>query len=516
MLRYPCFCSLPSALPGTTGTLLPKTGEAEKFSAPQGSTMRNTRDEDSNSPTRSYLSDLLRFPQLSDPDHFNQLHATWKQTGSQRIYNQLLYGCTRIVFWTVRAYSNPWYDAEMMDDLMQEGFIGVGKGIKDYDSSYQVHFFTYVHWKIRAEVTRFRQNNHADRQVRLPVHLLEKSRMIEAQRARYMQLHGHGPDDEELFSWIHRYDDSENGTKLAKSIRATDIKTHGLHKGQRTIRLDQEIPGGGDEGGGKTHGEVVGGVNHDHEALIIGKRLLGEYVNALERVEKHIAALIAEGIIDERASSVIHLRFGFGVRRLLTLDEIKKRYGCSRQNIEQLEKTTIKKISRGINITAETLLWLIGTIAALAEHLDDTSARALVALNIRERPDLCVEARNVDELILQARCIGARGGIQVRRPVLYRIKSKPREFTFLRTISQYFTLSYAAITTPHRRASKKQTAHFIFVHLLQTKLGWDTPKISCFLNTSIDQVERSLADVRQQLLLDAEFEMLALEFQLIV
>jgi RNA polymerase sigma factor (sigma-70 family) len=407
--------------------------------------MRNTNDESSNAPTRSYLKDLLSFPQLSDPQQFNRLHAEWKRTGSQRIYNQLLYGCTRIVFWTVRVYSNPWYDAEMMDDLMQEGFIGVGKGIQDYDPGYQVHFFTYVHWKIRAEVTRFRQNNHADRQVRLPVHLLEKSRMIEAQRARYMQLHGHGPDDEELFSWIHRFDDSEDGTKLARSIRPTDLETHALHKGQRTIHLDQEIPGGGDEGGDKTHSEVIGGANHDHEALILGKRLLAEYVSALKRVDEHIDALCAAHIIDERASKVTHLRFGFGVRRLLTFDELKKQYGCSRQNIEQVEKTTIKKICRGINLTPELLLWLIGTIAALAEYLDDTNARALVASNIRERPNLSIEARNVDELIMQARCIGARGGATVRRPALYRIKSKPREFTFLRTISQYFTLSYAVI-----------------------------------------------------------------------
>jgi hypothetical protein len=83
-------------------------------------------------------------------------------------------------------------------------------------------------------------------------------------------------------------------------------------------------------------------------------------------------------------------------------------------------------------------------------------------------------------------------------------------------IIQYFTLSYAVIMTPHRRASTAQTAHFIFVHLLQTKLGWDTLKISSFLNTSSDQVERSLADLRQQLLLDAEFEMLALEFERVV
>ncbi len=467
------------------------------------------------SPTRNYLTDLLRYPQLSSLEEFNHLHATWKRTGSQHVYNQMLYGCTRIVRSVVMYYTGSWADSDLINDLMQEGFIGVGKGIEDYDPAYEVHFFTYFHWKIRAEVGRFNQNNQSHRQMRLPVHLLEKSRLIEAQRYNYFKLHGQQPDDETLFSWIHRFDDSEDGTKLAQSIRTKDLVTHARIKGERTVYLDEQLSDG-DDSEGKTRGEIIGGVNHDHDSLILAKRLLTEYVGALERVDAHLDNLCKNGIIREQAGEIVRLRYGVKVARILTLESIRTKFGCSRQNVEQMEKVTLTRLCLGIYLTPGLLAGLVKVIATLAEYVGDIQARSLVAKNIPDHFTLDSEAKNSEELLEEARAIGCLPRLQVRRPVLYRIKSKPPEFTFLRTISQYFTLSYRHIMTPYRRACKGQTAHLILVHLLRVKLGWSAQQIAAFLNLPVEHVERSVSDLCQQLVLDATFTTLATEFETVV
>ncbi|MFN7017267.1 MAG: RNA polymerase sigma factor RpoD/SigA [Fimbriimonadales bacterium] len=139
----------------------------------------------------SVLGDLLRRPLLQPDEELELLRRA--QQGDLEAQNRLIESNLRLVVSVARRYVRPGLPLE---DLVQEGAIGLFKAIHNFDVERGLRFSTYaVHW-IRQSVGRA-----ADAQtnmIRLPNHAIDSLRKIERTRNELRAALGREPTVEEI------------------------------------------------------------------------------------------------------------------------------------------------------------------------------------------------------------------------------------------------------------------------------------------------------------------------------
>ncbi len=177
----------------------------------------------------SILGDLLRRPLLQPDEELELLRRA--QQGDEEAQNHLIESNMRLVVSIARRYVRPGLPLE---DLVQEGAIGLFRAIRNFDVERGLRFSTYaVHW-IRQSVGRA-----ADAQInmiRLPNHAIDSLRKIERMRNELRAALGKEPTDEEIAKQLDM--PVSKVAKLARYARANYSLEH-------KARDDQSTPLGG-------------------------------------------------------------------------------------------------------------------------------------------------------------------------------------------------------------------------------------------------------------------------------
>jgi RNA polymerase primary sigma factor len=255
---------------------------------------------------RMYLREIGRYPLLS----YEQEVALAKRilNGDQEAAQTLANSNLRLVVSVAKKYMNR---GMTLQDLIQEGNIGLMRGVKKFDYTKGFKFSTYATWWIRQAITRAIADQA--RTVRLPVHLVEAiARMERARRTLIMELQREPTPGE-----------------LARELGIPEEKVVDMikHKGQ-TISLETPV---GDESD-STLGDFVPDDRMESPMEAASRQLLRE------QIEKALSSL------EERERRVIELRFGLQGGEPRTLEDIGKEFGVTRERIRQLEGLALRKL----------------------------------------------------------------------------------------------------------------------------------------------------------------------------
>lgn len=245
-----------------------------------------------------------------------ELVALYKKNKDINIRNKIIVNNIGLIYSAARKrMKNP--TCYTLEDLVQEGVIGMMKGIERFDTTRDTSFSTYVYYWIVQQMDRALMNNGY--MVRLPAYIYEKINSLSAVENNYMakneeidlkELCNEANMTEQEYFLIHYYKKNYSNFTSLNSIINTDSD-------ENYVELQDYIPC----------------QDISVEDIIISESLkeqLIEILNTLSPKEKE----------------VLELRFGLNGNDPLTLEAIGNKYDLTRERIRQIENKALKKLKR--------------------------------------------------------------------------------------------------------------------------------------------------------------------------
>ena len=196
-------------------------------------------------------------------------------------------------------------------DLVQEGNIGLMKAVDRFDVTRGFKFSTYATWWIRQAISRALAEK--SRIIRIPVHMIENLTRIEKTIKSLPDREGQQGQ---------RGEKARNRIDGIELLRLTQLL-------KNPISLDQKY----EDGDSHALNHII---ESNDSGLDIDIKLDREVMRG--KINQSFC------VLNHTEKDVINLRYGLDGERVLTLDEIGRRYSVSRERIRQIEIKALRKL----------------------------------------------------------------------------------------------------------------------------------------------------------------------------
>ncbi|WP_077610464.1 RNA polymerase sigma factor RpoD [Clostridium sp. Marseille-P2415] len=257
-------------------------------------------------PVRMYLKEIGTVPLLNAEEELRL--AKRKADGDDDAKERLIEANLRLVVSIAKRYTGR---GMSFLDLVQEGNLGLIKGVEKFDYTKGYKLSTYATWWIRQSVTRALADQA--RTIRVPVHMVETiNKMSKMQRKLTLEL-GYEP----------------SVTELAEALDMSEDKVMEIMQiAREPASLETPI--------GEEDDSNLGDFVADNNVVTPE----GNVESVMLR--EHIDALL--GDLKERERQVIVLRFGLEDGHPRTLEEVGKEFNVTRERIRQIEAKALRKL----------------------------------------------------------------------------------------------------------------------------------------------------------------------------
>ena len=261
-------------------------------------------------PVRMYLKEIGTVPLLNADEELEL--AKRKADGDERAKDRLIEANLRLVVSIAKRYTGR---GMSFLDLVQEGNLGLIKGVEKFDYTKGYKLSTYATWWIRQSVTRALADQA--RTIRVPVHMVETiNKMSKMQRKLTLEL-GYEPSVAEL----------------AQALEMSEEKVMEIMQiAREPASLETPI--------GEEDDSNLGDFVADSNVLTPE----GNVESVM--LKEHIDALL--GDLKERERQVIVLRFGLEDGHPRTLEEVGKAFNVTRERIRQIEAKALRKLKNPV------------------------------------------------------------------------------------------------------------------------------------------------------------------------
>lgn len=257
-------------------------------------------------PVRQYLREIGRYRLLTPEEEIE--FAKRVEKSERRAKDMLVNSNLRLVVSIAKKYVGRGLS---LLDLIQEGNQGLIRAVEKYDWRRGFKFSTYATWWIRQAITRAIADQA--RTIRIPVHMVETINRILKTSRQLMQEYGREPTPEEIGERVELSGDRVREIfKIAQEVTSL------------------EAPVGEDED--SLLGDFVEDTSTPSPDEAASRELLK---SQLEEVL---------GSLPDREAKVLKLRFGLAGSRAMTLEEVGREFGVTRERIRQIEAKALKKL----------------------------------------------------------------------------------------------------------------------------------------------------------------------------